>query len=247
MFHIRTRIWPLGLALVVVVLVAASLGSVGAFQNLLEPVESVTVQFGSSVTYDQALSIVVDLGLAPVQPCMNFDSDWAPAGGTDDGQYAEQWSAYSSQLLVTVRDISAPDWLSRLQNTTGVSSVRLNPIYHCALSESVTPVPGGRYYLPQAQTGTLVRVTFSSDTSYGVALAQVLALGFQLADPCYPSPHHAPPVTWKSMGQEDAFGRAHTFVLITTRANSTQWQQQIQSASGVTGVQLSPTVSCPGH
>jgi hypothetical protein len=210
-------------------------------------VGSVAVQFASSVTYDQALRIVVDLGLAPVQPCVNFKADWSPAGGTEDGQYAQQWSAYSCELLVTPRDISAPDWLSRLRNTKGVSTVALNPIYHCGLSEAVTPVPGGRYYLSQAQAGTLVGVAFSRDSSYGAALAQVLALGFQLADPCYPSPHHAPPVTWTSMGQEDAFGHAHAFLLITTRANSTQWPQQIQSAPSVTGVQLSPTVSCPGH
>jgi hypothetical protein len=233
--------------LILVVLFAVSLSSVAGFQNPFEPVRSVTVQFEFSVTYDQALRIVVDLGLAPADPCVNFDSDWSAWLGTDVGQYPEQWSEYSSELFVIPRDISAPDWLTCLRNTKGVSTLALNPSYHCPLSEAVTSVPGGRYYLTPAQIGALVRVTFSGDTGYGAALAQVLALGFQLADPCYPNPHHRPPVSWMSMGQEYTFGQTHTFLLITTRANSTQWQQQIQSASGVTDVQLSPTVSCPGH
>jgi hypothetical protein len=243
--HNRPRIWHLGLGLVLMVIVGEGLASVGGCQNPFEQVWSVAVQFASSVSYDQALRIVVDLGLAPVQPCINFDADWSPAAVADDRQYAEQWSAYSAQLLVSARDISAPDWLNRLRSTEGVSGVTLNPIYHCALNESVTPVPGGRYYLPEAQTGTLVRVTFSGDTGYATALARVIALGFQLADPCYPNPRHRPPVTWTPMGQEHTFGQAHAFLLITTRANSTQWQQQIQSAIDVTGVQFSPAVSCP--
>jgi hypothetical protein len=118
MFHSRRRTWHLGLALVFVLLFGASLASLGGCQNPVEPVGSVAVQFASSVTYDQALRIIVDLGLAPVQPCGNFDADWAPVGGTDEGQHSEQWSADSSELLASARDISAPDWLKGATSRT---------------------------------------------------------------------------------------------------------------------------------
>jgi hypothetical protein len=107
-----------------------------------------------------------------------------------------------------------------------------------------TPTPGAPQFLSGDQIGATARITFSSQTSYGTALALVSALGFRLGDPCYERQPQGAHITWTPMGQESAYASGHTLLVVTTPLNADQWQRQAQASAGVTKVEASPTLTC---
>jgi hypothetical protein len=200
-----------------------------------EPVLSAVVSFASGVSYAQALRVLGDLGLQPIQPCINRDAPWQPLDLKTQLQYG--W-------LVASTPASAPGWLARLQHTPGVQRIQTNPIYHCPLMQAAAPGSGQFPYLSEHQAGTTARITFSAQTSYDQALDLVYTLGFRLADPCYERLPQGAPVPWTSIGQENVFNGTHALLLATTALNSSGWQQQARTSAGVVGIEVNPSVTC---
>jgi hypothetical protein len=200
-----------------------------------QPIYGAAVTFASSVPYVTALRLVTDLGLRPSRPCINVHGAWEPA---------ESDAQWYSNLLVASTSLAPVGWLARLQSTAGVARVQPNPEYHCPLMGFATPVPGGTYYLPPEQAGTLVRITFAASADYDTTLTSVYDLGFVLANPCYDELPQGTAVHWTSMGQEASFGSTHALLVVTSPLNSTQWQQQAQALVGMSNVQVRPAVTC---
>ncbi len=188
------------------------------------PVYSAFIFFASSITYQQALAIVTNLGLKTFADCQFgawVSSDNKTFFGND----------HEMTVLATVN--SAPLWFDRLQATNGIKMVQPDGPHSCPLMR-----PGnGVKYLPASQANTYIQVTFASTTQYATALDAVNGLGFRLADPCYEqlrAQGHKP--TWQSQDQSNTFNQSHMLVLATTGTNAVTWQKQLGSVKGVVKV-----------
>jgi outer membrane protein assembly factor BamB len=197
---------------------------------LPDPVYTAAVTFDSSVAYAQALRAVIDLGL------QTFGSicqpDWGPQGDA---------SPWNHQLLVASTPLAPPGWLDPLGKIAGVTKVQPTPVFNCP---AIIITPGAGPPPPPVQPGIYVIVSFAAGTDYDTALALVDDLGFRLGNPCYENKPAGTQVQWTPMGQEQSFATTHRLLVVTTGANSTAWQQQLQSAPGVSGVNAGITPAC---
>ncbi len=185
------------------------------------PVYSAFISFASSMSYQQALAIVTNLGLKTFADCQF--GVWV---SSDNKTFFA--NAHEMTVLATVN--SAPLWFERLKATGGVQMVQPDGPHSCPLM----PYDKGPKYLPASQANTYVQVTFTGATAYATALNAVNALGFRLADPCYEQSRargHKPP--WQSQDQSGSFNQSHTLILATTGTNAVTWQSQLGSVKGV--------------
>ncbi len=101
-------------------------------------------------------------------------------------------------------------------------------------------------YVPIEQVDSTLRVTFAQPViGYDAALAAVIELGLQLADPCYEQARaqgKAP--VWHAMGQEDILARDGALVLAVGPEASEQWRTQAAAMSGVLGVDAPFVATC---
>lgn len=197
------------------------------------------VIFAPSVTYEQALRTVTDLGM---QPGLNCDEGWEYSGQRD--QFA------ITHGLIVVRSYAslAPDWGTRLEASPDVVSIQEAREAPPAGTPAPTGGPFAWYVCPtptvvvagltSAQAGTYAQVAFGATQSYDDALYMVSNLGLQLVDPCYEQAllaQKSPP--WHAMGQESSFAATHALV-VETRIGITPatWQQLLSASAGVTSV-----------
>jgi len=195
------------------------------------PVYAAYVTFAAPTSYQQALLIVTDLGLKTFADC-HFS--WTQEDEKD--QYPS-----SHALVVAAMVNSAPLWLDRLKVTPGVKDVQAWGPHSCPLQRENE----GIRRLSSGQVGTFVRVTFAGTTQYDMALDAVNALGFRLADPCYEQARaQGTKPSWHSMGQADAFGKTHMFLLATTFYNAIGWMSQLRAVPGVVKIEAAFKMDC---
>jgi outer membrane protein assembly factor BamB len=205
-----------------------------------DPVYGADITFRSSVSYEQALKLVTDLGLqTQILLCeVPPDNPWKPVG--DQSAFPD--------MLVTSTPIAAPGWLDRLKAMPQVAQTQEFGAHSCPLMPvSPTPLPTGTpVFLPAKQAGTYVRVTFASTTNnYNATIDALNNLGFRLANPCYERARaQGTHPAWNPMGQETTFASSHTLLLATTTWNSTHWQDQLHAISGIVKVEAPVNVQC---
>jgi len=190
------------------------------------------VNFSASTSYQQALAIVTGLGLKTFADCHPY---WWTKGDDKD--------IYSGSHLLTVAATvnSAPLWLDRLKANPDVEYAEASGPHSCP---KIGPGSGFRY-LPEAQAGTFVRVTFADTAKYATALDALNALGFRLADPCFEQARaRGTKPTWHSMGQADSFTRTRTLLLATTAFNATYWANQLGAVAAVVKVESPFKMTC---
>jgi outer membrane protein assembly factor BamB len=193
-------------------------------------VDSAFITFTSATSYQQALTMITDLGLQTSNACA---FSWKP-------QSAAQGFPESHDLLVAATVASAPLWLYRLKASPNVSMVNVWTVFSCPM-ERIGQQP---LYIPKNQVGTYVRVTFSGG-SYDAALNAINNLSFRLANPCYEQARaRGSKPTWSLMDQETSFSQTHTLLLATTDANAAAWRSQLQSSPGVTKIETLVKMSC---
>ncbi len=185
------------------------------------PAYSASVTFTKNTSYQQALQIVSSLGLTPTAICT---ISWQ-SGRIEQGYH--NWPSF----MLTANINSAPLWFNRLQANPAVTNLQPNPIYNCPMLR----LSNNPSYLPEEQSGTYLRVSFSSSVSYETALTIINNLGFRLAAPCYEQARaQGKKPTWHDMGQQSTFTQNYMLVLATNRTNPITWQQQLQTTKGVT-------------
>ncbi len=212
---------------------------------------SLSVTFAPSLSYEQALRLVTDLGLQPAMDCLIAGRlvtpesalpvpRWQPMGQRDTFMHEHR-------LLV---DMASPplDWLKRLQTTPGVQETRYAGDLVCLAVIYGTPPPGVAVPLNAAQAGTYARVTFTHPLdNYDAALYVVSNVGLRLVDPCYEQAllqrQETPP--WHPMGQEHTFATTHALVVATSkRVTSSLWQEQLRAFPGVVTIESPFSVKC---
>ena len=197
-----------------------------------DPIYGAYVHFSDTVSYQQAIHLIIDLGLQTIAFCA---FQWKPEGNSDGFS-----TGHSLVVVATVN--SAPLWFNRLQTTPGVIEVQASGPHSCPMM-SYNPNALNRLQ-PDAPV-TYVKATFSNSTAYDAALAAVNNLGFRLANPCYEQARaRGDKPTWQTSGQETVFGSAHTLLLATTTFNATTWLSQLKSLAGVTRVDAPVGVAC---
>ncbi len=204
-----------------------------AIQEQAVPTElayDASVTFASSVSYQQALKIIADLGLQLSAFCPSM---WKPQLSGDI------FSDHSLWVFASVN--SAPLWLNRLKATTGVQDAQAVGAHSCPMAR----LDDSFYRLHLQQSGTFVQVTFAPTVSYGDALEAVSNLWFRMADPCYEQARaQGAKPTWYPQGQADTFAKTHSFVVATTGLNSIHWSDQLHATAGVVKVDASLKMTC---
>lgn len=204
-----------------------------AIQEQAVPTEfayGASVTFASSVSYQQALKTIADLGLQLSIFCPTM---WKPQVNGDIFSY------HSLSIAANVN--SAPLWLNRLKATTGVQEVQAAGVHGCPAERIDDDF--SRSHLQQS--GMFVQVTFAPTVSYGEALEAVSNLWFRMADPCYEQARaQGTKPTWYSQGQADTFAKTHSFVVATTGLNSIHWSDQLHATAGVVKVDASLKMTC---
>ncbi len=196
------------------------------------PIYAAYIQFASTVSYQQAVRLITDLGLQTIAFCA---SQWKPMGSDTD--YA---NGHSLTIAATVN--SSPLWFNRLQAMPGVVSVQADGPHSCPMMRYD---PNAPRFLGLDAPVTYIRATFSSGTAYDSALDAVNNLGFRLANPCYEQARsRGDKPAWNTAGQENAFASSHMLLLATTSDNATTWLAQLKSAEGVTAVEAPLKVTC---
>src|SRR5579859_2849172 len=197
------------------------------------PIYAAYIQFADTVSFQQAMRLITDLGLQTIAFCA---SQWKPMGsGTDFA------GDHSLTIAATVN--SSPLWFNRLQAMPGVASVQAADGPHsCPMMRYD---PNALKFLGPDAPVTYVKAIFSGATSYDAALDAVNNLGFRLANPCYEQARsHSYKPAWNTAGQENAFGSSHTLLLATTSYNATTWLPQLKTTVGVTGVDAPVAMTC---
>jgi outer membrane protein assembly factor BamB len=196
------------------------------------PVYQAVVTFAPTLSYQQALEMVTNLGLKTFVQC---HAEWV-AGDEHDAFAGEH------ALLVAATVNSAPLWLGRLKATQGVTDVQARDgVIPCL----AFPPGNGPQYLPPEQAGAVVLVTFTSAISYATALDSLNALGFRMADSCYEQARaQGQKPTWHPMGEADAFARTHALVLATTQYNAVTWAEQVKRVAGFASMDVSYQATC---
>lgn len=195
-----------------------------------DPVYAAWIHFGSSVSYQQALDSVTNLGLKTFADCA---FSWKPQGEQDTYPNAHT-------LVVAATVNSAPLWFDRLQAMHDIVELQPGGPHSCPLQRPDTNLK----YLPKELVGTFVQVTFAHNISYEQALAATNSLGLRLADPCYEQARaQGKKPTWHPMEQTATFSN-HTMVLATTSYNALTWKAQLEAAQGVTNINAPFQANC---
>jgi hypothetical protein len=175
------------------------------------------VRFDPSISYDDALRAITDLGLQPSVAC-GYEADLKAGRVITDMQWqpAGQRSIFvrEHRLFVTFTPLAAPDWGARLTHVHGFvrnTEQQWDQGLYCpdlgsaaayptdpapSASVSFTPPDSSR----PAQTPTVLayaqaisspnaRVVFTPSITYAEALSTISDLGVRLADPCYERKH----------------------------------------------------------
>ncbi|MDQ6662518.1 MAG: PQQ-binding-like beta-propeller repeat protein, partial [Chloroflexota bacterium] len=197
-----------------------------------EPVYSASVTFANSVSYQQALEIVTNLGLELASMC--------PISLSIAEATRKAFPTYH-YMTVAATVNSAPLWLDRLAATPGIEQAQPIGAHSCPNMNADT-LPKS---LPSNQINTFVRVTFADAVQYATALDATIALGFRLPDPCYEQvrAQDMKPM-WHPMAQVDSFGKTHTLLLATTFLNAINWQNQLKAVTGVVKLEAPYKASC---
>jgi hypothetical protein len=192
------------------------------------PPASFPLYFDPSVSYDDALRAVSDLGLQPSVEC-GYEGDlkagrvithlqWQPAG---------QRAFYLSEhrLLVALTPLTPTNWTERLKRVPGWvannTPERASQPLSCptgdtgwgadssrfrqaspTLSENSDSAPTVMTY-PQAASSPTARVVFAPSTTYDEALYEISDPGLRLADSCYEraqAANYATPTPWPGAG-----------------------------------------------
>ena len=196
------------------------------------PIYAAYVQFSNTVSFQQAIRLITDLGLQTIAFCA---SQWKPMGSDSD------FANYHTLTIVATVN-SSPLWFNRLQTMPGVASVQADGPHSCPVMRYD---PNALNFLGPDAPISYVRATFSGGTGYDAALDAVDNLGFRLANPCYEEARsRGDKPTWNAAGQENTFGSSHTLLLATTGFNATTWLSQLKMAVDVTKVDEPVTVAC---
>ena len=196
------------------------------------PVYEAYVQFARTITYQQAIRLISDLGLQTYTECT---FQWKPQSNTDN-------FSTDHSLLITSTMNAAPLWFNRLQTTPGVTRLQAIGFHSCPFAQGDPNAPDLLGYNAPV---TYVRASFSGSTGYDAALDVVNNLGFRLANPCYEQARsRGDKPSWNASGQENAFASSHTLLLATTSYNATTWLSQLKSVAGVTSVDEPVAVTC---
>ena len=207
------------------------------------------VAFAPSVSYEQALRLITDLGLQPSLDCVISGSmltpgqeaspqpRWQPMGQRDTFLQEHQ--------LRFISTLSSPaDWSKRLTAISGVVKVSSPGVIYCPEVVYGTPPSGVAVPLNASQAGTYARITFAHPVdTYDTALYMVSNLGLQLADYCYEQATSKPP--WHAVGQEQTFTTTHALTVETSkRITSSLWQDQLHTLPGVVTIESPFTMKC---
>ncbi len=210
--------------------------------------------FRASISYQQALRVISNLGLQPSLACfpsighytpgstLQLRSVWQPVG-------QRETFAQIHQLWVQPTFSAPLDWRLRLEKMT---EVHFGTSRYLACPHVIygTPPIGVIMPLYSAQAGSYARVTFTTSQHYDTALYTVLNLGLGLANYCYEQAALAsgrgPAPSWQPAGQEEMFTQTHTLLVKTsTLVTSRLWQSQLRTQSGVVSIQINYTAHCP--
>ncbi|WIG58409.1 MAG: hypothetical protein OJF49_001155 [Ktedonobacterales bacterium] len=212
---------------------------VGAFLHVLV--------FAPQVTYADALRRVTDFGLQPAWNC-GVPATVVPSSGQAPLRRWEpvgQRATYDQQHEIVVQEtpLAPSDWQDRLTSLPGVRQVNIFDVPACQNYVNGTPTANDALPLTGNDMIPYGLVTFDSTTSYDDALYTVSDLGLNLADPC-----GSRSGDFNIAGQEDGLAQTHTLLIAPDPGNSsTLWQQQLQSAAGVTKTQIpAGPPSCSG-
>ncbi|MBA2396350.1 MAG: PQQ-binding-like beta-propeller repeat protein [Ktedonobacteraceae bacterium] len=190
-----------------------------------------SITFVASVSYQQALKAIADLGLQMSAFCPSMWKEQVSGG--------DMFSYHSLSVVAHVN--SAPLWLHRLKTIAGVTDVQAAGPHSCPAMGMNTAF----FRLHLQQKETLLRVTFASTVSYNNALEDVSDLWFRLSDPCYEQARaQGTKPTWHPQGQADTFAKAHSLVMATTTFNSINWSKQLHAVPGVATVEEPLKIAC---
>ncbi len=196
------------------------------------PIYAAYVNFSDTVSFQQAIRLIADLGLQTFADC---SIQWKPEGDSDG-------FSTGHSLVVSATVNSAPLWFNRLQTAPGITEVQADGPHSCPMMRYDPKAPNR---LSTDAPATYVKATFSNSTGYDTALDAANNLGFRLANPCYKSARsQGDKPAWKTAGQEDAFGKTHTLLLATTSFNATIWLSQLKTLAGVTNVDTAVDTGC---
>jgi hypothetical protein len=222
---------------------ASSPPSVSGNTDLMPYLGPISVTFAPSISYEQALRIVTNLGLQPSLECgivqltpnVLPSPQWQPVGQKDA-------FLKNHRLLVQLTAFTPDDVSLRLQATPGVK-IGPHELDTCSAVVYGTPLPGTA--LPGA-AAAYVHVTFAHSVSYDTALYTISNLGLALADLCYEHEkfdlYRTP--TWHPMSQEKSFIHTRTLIVETTHVTSSLWQQQLHASPGVNTITSSSSLTC---
>jgi outer membrane protein assembly factor BamB len=191
-----------------------------------------SITFAASVSYQQALKIVANLGLQ--------SSVFCPSMWKAQVSAADMFSYHS--LLVVANVNSAPLWLNRLKAIADITDVQAAGVHSCPhMSADTTAF----FRLHLQQSPTLLQVTFAPTVGYNNALEDVSNLWFRLSDPCYEQARaQGTKPTWHAQGQADTFAKTYSLVMATTTFNTINWSQQIHAVTGVVKVDAPLKMAC---
>ncbi len=190
-----------------------------------------SITFAASVSYQQALKTIADLGLQPSVFCPSMWKEQVSGG--------DMFSYHSLSVVATVN--SAPLWLNRLKTVAGVTDVQAAGPHSCPAMGMDTAF----FRLHLQQKETLLRVTFAPTVGYDNALEDVSDLWFRLSDPCYEQARaQGTKPTWHPQGQADTFTKTHSLVIATTTFNSINWSKLLHAVPGVATVEEPLKMAC---
>jgi hypothetical protein len=281
MIHHRRFALPLSLAVLILgatgVVVASEIRSTlqarHSFRKIAPPPASFPLYFDPSVSYNDALRAITDLGLQPSMEC-GYEDDlragrvithmqWQPAG---------QRAIFSSEhrLFVARTPLTSPDWTTRLSHVpgwlanntperlsqpitcpSGATGWGASPTDCASVSSTSYDTSGlASTILDYAQANNCpkARVIFTPSSTYDQALYAFSDLGLRLADICYEraqSSNYPTPVPWPGAGQEQRFAVAHDLIVTAAPLTSPiHWEQKVSLQAGVATVTVPYTASC---
>jgi hypothetical protein len=226
-------------------------GKGGEPSGAITPSGADHITFAPSISYNQALRLITDLGLQPSLDCV----PGRPTPGTTEppkpvwqpvGQKETFLSDHQLQIYPT---FSAPlDWRLKLRTTPGVLKIASQWSY-CPHVISGTPPPGVIMPLSSNQAGNYIRITFTTSQTYDAALYAVSDLGLGLANYCYEQAElvadRGPAPSWQLTGEEHQFAKTHVLIVKTRAAlTSSLWQTQLRAQPGVISIATPYTPSC---
>jgi hypothetical protein len=204
------------------------------------------VSFAPVTTYENALRLITDLGLQPVNPCIGTSADlhgvihswsrWSPI-------VDEHLFSLAHAMWIASTPSTPSDWEDRLKVQHDVMEVKTDFNIMCPAMLG-TPPPGTIIALTSTQAGNYARIAFIlRGDQYQQALSIVSSLGLRLADPCYEQAKNTS-VRWYSMGQETSFAKTRTLLVATTEVSPDNWQRQLYTSAAVASIQVLFAVRC---